>query len=297
MSSARPNDSVSGVSNASRARWILSTDNGATIVCDHLIVASGMHARPTIPEREKEIVAGFDGNVLHSSEVRGLASLALQDLVIVGFGNSAADIAMSLVNKGARRVTMCVRSVPPIVRRQWGPLSVEWVSRAVLQHLPPRVADLIVSVFIGVNFGANWWVPHFPRGTRSWGPYSKGRTPVIDKWAGSQQAEQGLVDCIKNGTIRCVGALSGAYKGGVEVGDGGDAYTERVPCSILVFATGFAHTYGDWLSVGLSMLALTCYGVLSCVRASASVCMNMMTRRCLDSSLPFMYFEQGRALL
>ena len=51
-------------------------------------------------------------------QVRGLETLALRDVLIVGLGNSAADIAMALLDKGARSVTVSVASVPPIVRRE-----------------------------------------------------------------------------------------------------------------------------------------------------------------------------------
>lgn len=52
-------------------------------------------------------------------QVRGLESIAMRDVAIVGFGNSASDITMSLLKRGARSVTVSVRTFPPIVRRQW----------------------------------------------------------------------------------------------------------------------------------------------------------------------------------
>ena len=50
------------------------------------------------------------------------------------------------------KVTMSVRTAPAVVRRQWGPLSVEWVSRAALQHLPAPLADLAVDAFCAVRW-------------------------------------------------------------------------------------------------------------------------------------------------
>jgi cation diffusion facilitator CzcD-associated flavoprotein CzcO len=55
---------------------------------------------------------------IHDGQVRNLESLALQDVLIVGLGNSAVDIAMALLDKGSRSITVSVASVPPIVRRQ-----------------------------------------------------------------------------------------------------------------------------------------------------------------------------------
>jgi len=137
--------------------------------------------------------------------------------------------------------------MPTIVRRQWGPLSVEWVSLLALQHLPCRLADLCVQGFVACFFGVKWWVDHVPVGTTSWVPYGSMRVPVIDKWAGVRQ-QGGLVQCIKEGRVQLLGQITGAdghhlLLSGPQAGGGG-----RVPCDVVIFATGFAQTSHDWLA-------------------------------------------------
>ena len=49
--------------------------------------------------------------------------------------------------------TLSLQSHESHVCTQWGLLSVEWVSRAALQHLPAAVADAMVSGFMALHFG------------------------------------------------------------------------------------------------------------------------------------------------
>ncbi|EKX44111.1 hypothetical protein GUITHDRAFT_163647 [Guillardia theta CCMP2712] len=217
-------------------------------IAEHLIIASGLHAVPCFPPNTKELVAGFEGEVHHSSSVKSMQSLAGKHVLIVGMGNSAADIAMSLLPR-ARSVSLSVRSVPPIVRREWGPLAVEWVSRLCLQHLPPALADAVVDLFIVVNFGRAWWTPFFPVGARKWRPFGARRVPIIDKWAGRQGG--GLVDSIKKGALRVHGPLMQARGRHVLVSTRAceSSETELVPCDVIVFSTGFQDNLGDWLLI------------------------------------------------
>ena len=224
--------------------WVVSTaggngSKGATLLARELVVASGRHARAARPPAVLRALAGFDGAVLHSSEARGLEALALRRVLVVGFGNSAADIAMALLERGAPGVTVAVRSVPPVVRRQWGPLAVEWVSRAGLQFLPPALADLAVDLFIAVNFGRRWWraAPDLPDDAREWRAFASRRVPVIDKWAG--QPGGGLVAAVQSRRIRLVGppvaARPGAVVAAASAACGGRC---TVPCDTVILATG-----------------------------------------------------------
>lgn len=58
---------------------------------------------PTIPGQES-----FEGRVLHSREYRTGKAFAGQNVLVVGSGNSAAEIAADLVEKGAGDVTLLV---------------------------------------------------------------------------------------------------------------------------------------------------------------------------------------------
>eukprot|EP00960_Hanusia_phi_P029708 748118-Hanusia_phi.AAC.1 len=198
---------------------------------EHLVIASGLHAVPALPMNMQETTSGFEGQVYHSSSVRSMQAMTGRDVLLVGMGNSATDIAMSLLPR-ARSVTLSVRSVPPIVRREWGPLAVEWVSRLCLQHLPPALADGIVDLFIAVNFGRAWWKPFFPPGASQWRPFQSRRVPIIDKWAGRRGG--GLVESIRTGALRVRGPLMQARGRHALVSKEAteSSQTEMIPCDV-----------------------------------------------------------------
>ena len=93
-------------------------------------------------------------------------------------------------------------------------------------------------------------------GTTSWSPYTARRVPVIDKWA-SESPGAGLVDKIKDGSVRLVGQISGARdfsicfnRGGGDVGGEvrqGDSHV-MPHCDVVILATGFRPTTHEWLS-------------------------------------------------
>ena len=104
----------------------------------------GLHARPFIPPELRTNLSAFAGQVMHSSEVRGVARLAMMDVVVVGLGNSSADLVMSLLDHGARRVMhplyMRVRHPPDLhasCRLVMRPLY-------VIDHLVPAMHPRIV---------------------------------------------------------------------------------------------------------------------------------------------------------
>ena len=104
----------------------------------------GLHARPFVPPELRTNLSAFAGQVMHSSEVRGVARLAMMDVVVVGLGNSSADLVMSLLDHGARRVMhplyMRVRHPPDLhasCRLVMRPLY-------VIDHLVPAMHPRIV---------------------------------------------------------------------------------------------------------------------------------------------------------
>ena len=147
--------------------------------------------------------------------------------------------------------------MPSIVRRQWGPLSVEWVSLLALQHLPRALADFCVDGFVACFFGARWWVKYAPPGTRSWMPYVSERVPVIDKWAGVR-SRGGLVQSIKDGRLVLVGPVTAATGKNLCLSSEGEAGSSSAgqnggcwsPCDVVICATGFSETTQDWLASG-----------------------------------------------
>ena len=79
-----------------------------------VIVATGYSRTPYLPDWPGR--ATYPGPLLHSSDYREPSPYAGQHVLVVGAGNSAAEIAVDLVGVAAR-VELSVRTPPNIVRR------------------------------------------------------------------------------------------------------------------------------------------------------------------------------------
>lgn len=119
---------VTDVSPTGSGRWRVRTvgpDGERADDYDAVLVANGHHWSPRWPE--PPYPGTFDGEQIHAHDYRSGAQLEGRDVVVVGAGNSAMDIAV----EGARRA----RSVALSIRRG------QWVMRKFLLGVP---ADQIV---------------------------------------------------------------------------------------------------------------------------------------------------------
>jgi len=83
---------------------------------DRLVVCSGLHNLPRIPEVEG--LDTFTGRVLHSSAFRDADDFAGQRVVVVGSGESGSDIAL-LVARTAAQCFVSMRSAPGTLFPKW----------------------------------------------------------------------------------------------------------------------------------------------------------------------------------
>jgi hypothetical protein len=128
--------------------WVTTTTVGI-YRSRNVIVASGFNSVPRMPcwaGQER-----FRGRILHSSEYRNGEPFRGQNVLIVGFGNSAGEIAVDLHEHGAR-VAMAVRGPVNIVPRDILGVSVLTVSIA-LSRLPARLADVVVAPLLRMTVG------------------------------------------------------------------------------------------------------------------------------------------------
>jgi len=187
-----------------------------------VVVATGwadFPNRPTWPGMET-----FQGPILHSSEYRDGAPFANKRILVVGFGNSGAEIALDLCEAGAK-VTLSARSPVRILPRDL--LGLPILSFAVAQRfLPTRVADFINAPVIRLAVGSIEKLG-FKRAAK--GPMQMieedGRVPVLDF---------GAVAKIRSGQIRVRGAIDSFAASGVTFTEGGHEAFDAV-----ILATGF----------------------------------------------------------
>jgi len=97
-------------------RWTMQIDRDGTKVLvrpKHVVIATGVHGFPHIPVIPH--LQNFGGEVLHTSQFPGGQRFAGLRVVVIGAGNSSADICQDLTFRGAASVTMVQRSKTCVV--------------------------------------------------------------------------------------------------------------------------------------------------------------------------------------
>ncbi len=128
--------------------WITQTTNGE-FKSKYLIVAMGPFGKPkAINFKGMET---FTGKILHSYGYKTGRDFKGQKVLVVGFGNSACEIAIDLFEQGAAP-SMAVRSPVNVVPRDFLGIPILQIS-LLMSRLPPRVADAINAPLMRMLFG------------------------------------------------------------------------------------------------------------------------------------------------
>jgi putative flavoprotein involved in K+ transport len=199
--------------------WLVRT-TGGEYEAAAAIVATGKHNRKRMPEWPG--VADFAGEVVHSDDYRSGRPYAGRRALVVGIGNSGAEIATDLVDENAASVAIAVRTPPPIARREIAGIPVQLFGIA-LHPLPPRLVDRVGGVVRRMGTGD---LRRYGLGREAWGPFQAGRPPLIDV---------GFLAALKHGSIAVKPAVTAFTRAGVTFADGTDE-----PYDVVVTATGFA---------------------------------------------------------
>lgn len=208
--------------------WRVVTADGAE-EADAVVVATGLNARPVLPGWPG--LDGFPGRVLHSSVYRNAGGFPKRVLV-VGFGNSGADIALELCDAGCQ-VQLAVRSPVNVVPRDL--LGVPVVRLQLLQKVfGARIADRLAAPLLRLAVGD---LRKVGLGRAAKGPAAQivedGRIPVLD---------HGVVARLHDGSIRVRPGVERFDGSSVLFADGAQAQVDAV-----VLATGFRTGLEDLL--------------------------------------------------
>lgn len=146
------------------AGWSVATGAGELLRPDRVVMATGQNRVPHVPDWPG--VDRFRGRVLHSSEYRCPAPFAGRRVLVVGSGNSGAEIAAQIAGAGAARVWMAVRTPPGIMPRLGWPLPNPALGIAA-RRLPASLVDVAARTIQRVALGdlARHGLPPPPRGT------------------------------------------------------------------------------------------------------------------------------------
>ncbi|HEY5059686.1 MAG TPA: NAD(P)/FAD-dependent oxidoreductase [Gaiellaceae bacterium] len=217
----RPNSRVRRIEHDGEA-WRLDLDD-EPLSARVVIVATGYNGKPFIPDwpgRDR-----FAGELIHSSEYRNAMPFRDRDVLVVGAGNSGAEIATDVAEGGAVRARLSVRTPPQIVRRATAGIPAQLIGIAI-RHLPPDWVDPISKTQrkLSIPDLARYGLPRPEVGIRS-AFLATGTTPILDV---------GIVHAVRTQIVEIVAAVESFDGADVLLADG-----SRIDPDVLIAATGF----------------------------------------------------------
>ncbi|MCX5381826.1 NAD(P)/FAD-dependent oxidoreductase [Streptomyces sp. NBC_00083] len=202
--------------------WVLHATGGRRLVTPAVVVATGFNHTPYVPDWPG--ARTFTGELVHAGLYRNPGSYVGRDVLVVGAGNTGAEIAADLAEGGAARVRLAVRTPPHIVRRS----TAGWPSQAtgiLVRRLPVRLVDRAASLIerCSVPDLSSYGLPRPARGLYS--RVREGAIPVQDV---------GLIDAVRAGRVEPVAAVESFEGDKVVLADG-----VRVSPDAVICATGY----------------------------------------------------------
>ncbi len=200
--------------------WSLQTSQGE-LEAEQVIVSSGYAHTPFTPDwpgRDR-----FGGELLHAADYRNPEAFRDRDVLVVGPGCSGMEIAYDLIDGGARRVRLAVRTPPNIlIRSPMGPL----FARLMLK-LGPRRADRIMPLIRRLEVGdlTEYGLPAPEEGVFS-RLMRLGVAPAI--------VDKEVIQAIKDRRIEIVAGVESLDDDGVVLADGA-----RIEPEAVIAATGY----------------------------------------------------------
>ena len=202
--------------------WLVRTTDGEEFASSTVVVATGFNHTPRLPDWPGR--DGWTGDLLHAADYRNAGPYSGRDVLVVGSGNTGAEIAVDLAEGGAARVRLAVRTPPHILRRA----TAGWPSQAtgiLVRRLPPKLVD---SIAPHVERLSTPDLSEYGLARPATGLYSQvlnGRIPVQDV---------GLIAAVQSRAVEPVAAVEGFEGAEVLLADG-----SRITPDTVLVATGY----------------------------------------------------------
>lgn len=202
--------------------WVLDSSGGEWRARS-VVIATGYNHTPVLPSWPGR--DSFEGELLHGQDYRNPEPYRGRDVLVVGTGNTGAEIAVDLVEGGAGRVRIAVRTPPAIMLRESNGIPSQ-VTGLVIRHLPLPLADALARSSARMLVGdlTEYGLPPNPR------PISRAVkedvVPILDV---------GLVKLIKERRVEVVAAVERLDGRDVVLADG-----SRVQPDAVIVCAGYA---------------------------------------------------------
>lgn len=214
---------VTGVErSADGASWLLHATGGRELTGSAVVVATGYSNAPRLPDWPG--AQSYTGELLHAGAYRHPRPYEGKDVLVVGAGNTGAEIAVDLVEGGAARVRLAIRTVPHIVRRS----TLGWTAQhtgIAVRRLPTRLVDRGGEILCKLTV-PDLAAHGLPRpGTGLYSRVREGAIPVQDV---------GLIAAVRKGKVEPVAAVESFDDNKVVLADG-----SRISPDAVIAATGY----------------------------------------------------------
>jgi cation diffusion facilitator CzcD-associated flavoprotein CzcO len=204
----------------------------ASIRARHVVVATGLNGEPVMPLVDG--IAGFPGIILHSARYVNPTPFAGQAVLVVGMGNTGAEIALDLSCAGVD-TSISVRDGVHIAPRDLFGIPIQLVATVATKLLPTVVNDAVFPAILDLALGQpkNHGIRRPKEGILHH-IASRGRIPVLDV---------GTVGKIAEGAIKVRTGIASVQDRCVHFSD---ASTGRFDA--IIFATGYRTNYSSFLT-------------------------------------------------
>jgi cation diffusion facilitator CzcD-associated flavoprotein CzcO len=200
--------------------WATRTDKG-DFLSKNVIICTGNTNRPK--HVVKPGIDSFPGTIMHSSQYKNGKAFAGKHVLVIGFGNSACEIAICLHEHGAFPA-MSVRSPVNVIPRDIMGIPVLQLG-ILLANLPPRLADNLNKPLMSLLVGD---IEKYGLKKMSYGPMEqiarKRTVPLLDI---------GTMDLIKAGKVKVYGDIQSIE------GDQIHFSKDSVHFDAIIMATGY----------------------------------------------------------
>jgi putative flavoprotein involved in K+ transport len=202
--------------------WLLHATGGRELTGSAVVVATGHNHTPHLPDWPGRDT--YTGELLHAGDYRNPAPYTGRDVLVVGVGNTGAEIAVDLIEGGAQRVRLSVRTAPHIVRRSTAGWAAQFTG-ILVRRLPVGLVDRLAGPMAKLSV-PDLSAQGLPRpGTGLYSRVNEGAIPVQDV---------GLIDAVRKGKLEIVAAVDGFEDGKVVLADG-----KRIGPDVVIAATGY----------------------------------------------------------
>ena len=207
-------------------RFVVETSAGV-MTPRFVVMATSYNGVPNLPALPG--LEGFRGTAIHAADYKNAALYLGKRTLVVGCGNSGAEIALDLAEQGVD-VSMVVRGPVHVVPRDMFGQPTQQTN-ILLSHLPLGLQDAIAVATVGLVVGdlSRWGIVRPAMGPNRMIEES-GRVPLLDL---------GTIAMVKQGKIRVLPAAQQVLPEAVRFADGAEH-----PFEAIIFATGYTPSLG-----------------------------------------------------